>query len=417
MGKPRPPARPPHVALIIETSKHYGREILVGISRYAKVHGPWSIFTTERGQDDPDPAWLRDWAGDGIITRSRDLRICRAARDRGIPVVSLRHLLERPEFPTLMPDQDLIGQRIASHFLERGLRNFAYVGVPGVKAWERVRCAAFVRTLKERGCTSVIIRPVLAAPELDWERAEEQIAAWVRRLPKSVGVMVAHDTQGVQILDACRRAGRQVPDDVAVVSVDNDPVLCGVATPALSSLDQDLQRLGSEAARMLGRMMAGERVLPQNHFIEPGEVVLRQSSDTIAVASDGLARAVRFVRERACEGVDIPTVARMAGMSRRALERKFAEQIGRSPLAEIQEVRLRRVRQLLLETDYVLPRIAELAGFRYQEYLVRFFKQRTGFSPGAFRRRMRFDATDSAVAFGIATRPSEVNGKIQLRTP
>jgi LacI family transcriptional regulator len=104
-----------------------------------------------------------------------------------------------------------------------------------------------------------------------------------------------------------------------------------------------------------------------------------------------LARAVRFIRERACDGVDISTVASLAGMSRRAFECKFAAEIGRTPLAEIQEVRLRRVRQLLLETDFVLPRIAELAGFRSPQYLVRFFKQRTGLSPGVFRRRWRFE--------------------------
>jgi LacI family transcriptional regulator len=379
------------VALIIETSKHYGREILLGIARYAHASGPWSVFTSERAQDDPDPAWLRDWAGDGIITRSLDLRACRAARDRGIPVVSLRHLLDRPEFPTLMPDQKLIGKRVATHFLERGLRNFAYVGVAGAKSWDRLRCEAFVRTLHGQGCDNVVLRPMPAEPGLDWEQAEEQIAAWVRRLPRSIGVMVAHDTQGIAILDACRRAGRSVPDDVAVVSVDNDPVLCDVATPTLSSLDQNLRHLGVEAARLLDRMMAGERVPPGNRFVEPGEVSLRQSSNTMAVADEAVVRAVRYLQEHACAGVDIAEVARMVGMSRRALERKFAEQIGRSPLAEVQEARFRRVRQLLLETDYVLPRIAELTGFRYQEYLVRFFKQRTGFSPGVFRRRMRFD--------------------------
>jgi len=381
--------RIPHVALIIETSKHYGREILLGISRYARARGPWSIFTSERAHDDPEPAWLRDWAGHGIITRSRDVRACRAARDRGIPVVSLRHLLDRPDFPTLMPDQGLIGQRVASHFLERGLRNFAYVGVAGGKSWDRLRCEAFVRTLQGQGCSKVVIRPVLAANDLDWEEAEEQIAAWVRRLPPGTGIMVAHDTQGMQILNACRRAGRSVPDDVAIVSVDNDPVLCDVATPTLSSLDQNLRHLGFEAARLLDRMMAGEPVPAGNQFIEPGEVVMRQSTNVIAVADEAVARAVRYVRQHACEGVDIATVARAAGMSRRALERKFAKQIGRTPLAEVQEVRLRRVRQLLLETDYVLSRIAELTGFRYQEYLVRFFKQRTGVTPGVFRRRMR----------------------------
>ena len=382
---------PPHVAVMVETSKIYGREILLGIGRYLRAHGPWSVYTAERAQDDPDPEWLAEWQGHGIITRSHDLRLCRAARARGIPVVSLRHLVDRPEFPTLMPDQRLIGRRIATHFFERGLRNFACVGVPGGKKWCEQRREAFVAALREHGCADTIVRPLLAAPELEWERQEAQIAAWVRRLPLPIGVMVAHDMQGIQILDACRRAGLSVPDEVAVVSVDNDPVLCEVATPPLSSLDQNLQRLGFDAAAMLDRMMQGERVAAANYLIEPGQVVMRQSSNVVAVADAGVARAIRHVREHACEGVDVPALAAIAGMSPRALQRKFAEHVGRSPLEEIQEARLRRVRQLLLETDLVLPQVAELAGFQYQEYLVRFFKQRTGMSPGAFRRRMRFD--------------------------
>ena len=383
--------RPPHVALIIETSKIYGREILLGIARHMKLHGAWSIFTTERGQDDEDPSWLANWEGDGIITRSLDMSICRVARDRGIAVVSLRHLVDKPSLPTLMPDQQMIANRVAEHFLERGLSNFVYVGVPGSKGWDRLRREAFLHAIYERGCRNVAIRPMLTEPGLGWEQAEEQIAGWVRTLPTPIGIMVAHDTQGILILDACRRAGVHVPDDVAVVSVDNDPVLCEVASPPLSSLDQNVQKLGFEAAAMLTRMMGGEKIANGNYFIEPGQVVVRQSSDVVAVPDARVAKAIRFVRENACRGLNVTEVARAAGMSRRALEKKFAHLVGRSPLEEIQEIRFRRVRQLLLETDYVLPQIAELAGFEYQEYMVRFFKKRTGLSPGQYRRKKRFD--------------------------
>jgi LacI family transcriptional regulator len=381
----------PHVALIIETSKIYGREILMGIGQYLRLRQPWSIFTAERGQDDPEPAWLKTWKGDGIITRSLDMRLCRAAAARGIPVVSLRHLVEKPEFPSLFPDQGLIASRIVEHFFERGFRNFAYVGVAGNKGWERQRRASFIRILGERGCVNLAIRPLLAEPGLTWEEEEEEIAAWVRTLPTPIGIMVNFDTQGVQVLEACRRIGAHVPDDVAVVSVDNDSVLCEVATPALSSLDQNVQKLGFEAASMLDRMIAGKDVEKRNYFVEPGHVVVRQSSDVLAVGDERLAKAIRFVRENACKGADVNAIARASGMSRRALEKKFMERIGRTPLGEMQELRFRRVRQLLLETDYVLPQIAEIAGFQYQEYMVRFFKKRSGMTPGQYRREKRFD--------------------------
>ncbi|SUS06580.1 LacI family transcriptional regulator [uncultured Defluviicoccus sp.] len=380
------------MALIIETSKIYGREILRGISNYQRLHGAWSIFTTERGQDDPDPAWLSSWQGDGIITRSRDMQGCREAAARGIAVVSLRHVLEKPDFPSLFPDSHLIAQRIVDHFFERGFRNYGYVGVAGNRGWERERRESFLSILHQYGVSSIVMRPLLAEAGLPWEEALDQIVAWVRTLPLPIGIMVNHDTQGVQILDACRRAGLRVPDDIAVVSVDNDPVLCELATPPLSSLDQQVDKLGFEAAVMLDKLMRGKKIENRNYSTEPGHVVVRQSSDVIAVRDQRLVKAIRFVRENACRGADVDAVARAAGMSRRALEKKFTQHINRTPLEEIQEMRFRRIRQLLLETDYVLPQVAEMAGFQYQEYLVRFFKKRTGMTPGQFRRKMRFDA-------------------------
>jgi LacI family transcriptional regulator len=388
--------RVPHVALTIETSKVYGRELLLGISKYVRLHGPWSIYLSERGQNDPDPAWLATWKGDGIITRSLDMRQCRLARSRGVAVVSLRHLLARPEFPTLFPDQNLIATRIAEHFFERGFRNFAYVGVPGNKGWELLRRESFIAAVHRRGFSNITIRTVPAEDGLDWEEREEAIAGWLQSLPRPVGIMVSHDTQGVELLDACRRAGVRVPNDVAVVSVDNDQVLCELAATPLSSLDQNVQKLGFEAAAMLGRMMAGKAVPRANHFIEPGQVVTRQSSDVIAVDDPRLVKAIQFIRENACKPVGIDDVSGAAGMSRRSLEKNFAKVIGRSPLEEVQEIRFRRVQQLLLETDYILPRVAEAAGFEYTEYLVRFFKKRSGVTPGQYRRKMRFTAAVDA---------------------
>jgi len=155
-----------HVALIIETSKVYGREILKGISRYQRLHTPWSVFISERGQDDPDPPWLKTWKGDGILTRSVDLALCRKAAARGIKVVSLRHLETKPAFPSLFPDQEVIATRIAEHLIACGFEKFAYIGVPGDKGWERLRRTTFLKVLEERGFPGVAVRPRVAPPNL-----------------------------------------------------------------------------------------------------------------------------------------------------------------------------------------------------------------------------------------------------------
>jgi LacI family transcriptional regulator len=380
--------RPPHVALIIETSKAYGREILLGISRYLRLHGPWSIFTHERGQNDPDPPWLARWDGDGIITRSLDFKQCRRAHKRDIPVVSLRHLFEHPEFPSVFPDQRLIGERVAAHFISRGFRHFGYCGVPGDKLWDRRRHAAFTRMVEESGGDWHEYKPTyMADAEANWQKEQEAMIAWLEELSKPAAIMTAHDSQGAQVLDACRRAGIPVPDEVAVVSVDNDPVLCEIASPPLSSLDQNAQKLGFEAAALLDRMMRGEIIEPTNYFFEPGEIITRQSSDIIAVKDANVAKAVRFIRENAFRDISSKAIAQAAGVSRRALEKKFRASTGRTPMEEVHDIRLRRIKQLLTETTRILPDIAEQCGFTYHEYMSRFFKKRTGLTPGIYRKK------------------------------
>lgn len=383
-------AKQRHVALIVETSKVYGREILLGISRYHKIHGPWSIFTRERSQNEADPPWLKNWQGDGIITRSPDLEVCRRAYGRGIPVVSLRHLQEPAVLPTLFPDQQVIAARVAEHFLERGFRSFGYCGVPDNRGWELDRRKAFAAILKERGATLLEYKPTYVTDsDQNWEREQRQMVKWLAKLEKPSAIMASHDSQGVLILDACRRAGIRVPDEIGIVSVDNDPVLCELASPPLSSLDQNVVRLGFEAAAMLDRMMNGEKVEIRNYFMEPGEVVTRQSSDVIAVDDKNVSAALRFIRENACSNIDVHAIAQAAGQSRRALEKKFSTRLGKTPMDQVNEIRLRRIKQLLLDTEFLLADIAEQVGFEYHEYMSRYFKKHTGMAPGQFRRANR----------------------------
>lgn len=383
------PAKPrPRVALIIETSSFYARKLLIGINQYIKLHGPWSVFT-ERGTNEPDPSWLKKWDGDGILTRGLDPTNCLAAAARGVPVLSLRLSQGSPVFPTLYSDQELVCRRIVEHFLERGFHNFAYMGAANLQL-SRERRRILTRVLKENGIREMHFRPVYEQSGLSWERQEKDMEAWLKTLPYPVAIMANFDLQGIQILDACRHGGIHVPDEVAVVGIDNDPVLCDLAAPPLSSLDLNVERIGFEAAATLAEMMKGKTMETKNYFYAPGEVVTRQSSDVIAVGDPQVVKAVQYIRENAFSGLDVNAVAKAAGMSRRSLEMKFSKEIGRTLLEEIQEVRLKRVRQLLLETDFTLAQIAEMAGFQYQEYLVRLFKKHTGMSPGQYRRTTRF---------------------------
>jgi LacI family transcriptional regulator len=183
--------------------------------------------------------------------------------------------------------------------------------------------------------------------------------------------------------------GVAVPDEVAVLGVDNDEVLCDLADPPLSSIIPDTRRIGYEAASCLDRMMRGEPSPGPATVIPPLGVVTRRSTDVLAVEDRTLSRAARFIREHACEGIAVEDVLAAIPLSRSVFERRFLKVFGRTPKAEIVRMQLQRVMQLLAETDLPLKQIADRAGFEHAEYMSAAFKKRTGLTPGQYRRSAR----------------------------
>jgi LacI family transcriptional regulator len=177
-----------------------------------------------------------------------------------------------------------------------------------------------------------------------------------------------------------------VPDEVAVVGVDNAETFCELCNPPLSSVVPDAERIGFEAAALLDRLMAGNPAPKHSLLVEPLGVVTRQSSDVFAVEDPLVARAVRFIREQACQGIKVADVLGAVRCSRSVLERRFREHLGHSPQEELRAIQLRRVKELLTETDWTLPRIAEAVGLEHPEYLSVIFKRETGQTPGQFRQ-------------------------------
>ncbi len=374
------------VALLIETSKTYGRGLLQGISRYVRTHRPWSIFIEERGLADPLPAWLDGWKGDGVILRSASSEQADAIRRRDVPIVYLGELHDTG-LPMLHSDERLIARLAAEHLLERGFHAFGYVGFQGT-IWSERRLKFFTERLHESGrhCDVFEFHRGEKDPSA-WLAQEKELAHWLRELPQPAALMACYDVMGVRVLDACRNAGIAVPEQIAVIGVDNDPLLCTLATPPLSSVAHDLERIGHEAAALLEAMMDGDSPPREEMLIEPTGVVCRQSTDVLAIPDVQVAKALRFIREHACDGIDVDNVVRFAQMHRATLKRRFEKLLGRSPKAEIMRLQLRRVKELLRETDHTLVRIADLTGFRHPEYMSVLFKRKEGVTPGQYRRK------------------------------
>jgi LacI family transcriptional regulator len=216
-----------------------------------------------------------------------------------------------------------------------------------------------------------------------------RLCDWIKNLPKPVGIMACFDILGRQVLEACRQIEAAVPDDVAVVGVDNDELLCELADPPLSSVAPDAHRTGYVAAELLDQLMSGKSVPPHGHFIEPLAVVVRASSDVLAIEDPDVSHAMRFIRERACDGINVQDVLQSVPLSRRVLEGRFRKLVGRTPHEEIDRVRLDRVKELLRESELPLTEIAVRTGYEHVEYLSVVFKKRTGQPPSEYRKLHR----------------------------
>ncbi len=378
----------PKVALLIETSNAYGRGLLGGIQTFMRENKPWSVYLAEQGRGDQPPAWLEKWKGDGVIARVENRAIASAVASLGLPVVDMSAGRLLPDLPCCEIDEAGTARLAVEHFKERGFKHFAWCGDPRF-VWSGLRGEAFVAAAAAAGHPVHEYQPDPHAGGEDEDAEMEAIGQWLKGLPRPVAVFTCYDIRGRLVLDACRRLSIFVPDDVAVLAVDNDELLCSLAYPPLSSIIPNAVRTGYEAASLLSRMMAGEKVGPVSTLVAPTGLVTRQSTDVLAVEDKNVARAVRYIREHACDGICVDDVVRDAGLSRRLLEGRFKTHLGRSPHEEITRVQILRVKELLALTDLPLAEVADRTGFRYVEYLSAVFKNKVGVPPGHFRNEHR----------------------------
>jgi LacI family transcriptional regulator len=388
-GKPGSVKRRRSVALLIETSNAYARGLLEGVIQYVRHHEAWSIFLPEQERGASPPHWLSRWRGDGIIARIETDEIARAVRATRLPVVDVSAARRVPDIPWVETDDGEIARLAVEHLLERGFRQLGFCGDSSFN-WSMWRQQHFARLVAEAGhvCHIYESRPRWAKG-YSWNREKRGLANWVRRLPRPIGVMASYDIMAQQLLDVCRELNVAVPEEVAVIGVDNDRLLCDLASPPLSSVIPNAPRTGYEAASLLDQMMSRRPVPPEGHLIQPLGIETRQSTDVLAIDDPDIAEALRFIREQACAGIRVVDVLRHVPLSRRMLESRFRDRLGRTPHQEITRLRIERVKQLLSETDLSLAEIAGHAGFDHVEYLSVVFKREVGVTPGGFRRTAR----------------------------
>jgi LacI family transcriptional regulator len=388
------------VALLIESSRAYGRALFLGIAKFVREHHEWSVQSEEWKWTDPLPGWLSHWDGDGVIGRVETREMAAQLQQLGVPMVDVRGSVSDAGLPLIDTDDRKVAELAAEHLMDRGFRHYAFCGFAGANYSDK-RLHWFRERLAQSGFScAVYVPPRQVAEEqtTGYERQgllfQEELGRWLMSLPKPVGMMACNDIRGQQVLNLCRQHEQVVPEEIAVIGVDNDEVLCELSDPPLSSVAPNARGIGYDAAVLLERMMGGGEAPAEPVFIPPLGIVTRRSTEVLALNDHQLALGLRYLRDHAFDPITINEVARAAGMSRRVFERRFVAQMGRPPKAEVLRLRLERVKQLLVDTDWSLAEIAERTGFNYGEYLHTVFTQKTGITPGKFRRQAELSSRD-----------------------
>lgn len=399
MPADRDPCERPHVLLMVETSIAYGRGILSGITRWLRTHRGWSLYLEQHELGAAPPPWLAEWCGNGVICRVTDPSVADVLHAGGMPVVDLNDLHEDLGFPHIWSDHRAIGQLAADHLIERGFRTLCFCGYSDQR-WSDLRREGF----RERAAAARLEVETFATdwfgPDApDWEDCQERLRQWLETFSRPFAVMACNDLRGQQVLDAARRAGLAVPEEVGVIGVDDDALLCDLCDPPLSSVRCNPEEIGYRAAARLDTLMSRQQLdgcvaetVPRTECVPPLGVTTRQSTDILAIADATVAIVLRLIRERGCDGLTIREIVRKSGLSRTSLERRFRDVLGRTLQQEIRGVQMKRARQLLAETDLSLEKIAPLIGFSQASYLSHAFKREVGESPREFRRRAQAGA-------------------------
>lgn len=372
--------------MMIESSRESGRKLIAGITDYARHFGPWHFHWQPQGV-----AALSTPIGenpfDGILVR--DMADVQSFVDQGVPTVAFKYGKERlPGTIVVNADDRGIGEAVARHFLQRGFQHFAFYGQN--TAWAAMRGNCFAETLKAAGFEVQMHWTNVSGIESRNDEAEvKRVCKWLCCLPKPVALMAANDDIGHTLVQLCQLAGVRVPDDCAVVGVDNDLVVCGVCNPPLSSIPLDQQQTGYRAAAALDRMMRGESPESWELTAGVGSVVVRESSDIFAVKDVAVSKALRFIQENAHRQVSVDEIAKASGLFRRGLERRFREHLSQSIQKRYRAVRATHLAKLIAESSLSLEAISEQCGFAEPSHLSRFFSKERGESPSAYRKRLQ----------------------------
>ncbi|MDA3923952.1 MAG: XylR family transcriptional regulator [Kiritimatiellae bacterium] len=387
----------PQVAVLTQLTLKGQFDSFRGILQYVKLHGPWRLYRMEGRPGEQRLLDLKRWGCTGIITGACDKKEAALIARAGVPVVVVEpsppmreksHPLSK--YPSTRYDSYACGRLAAEYFLTRHYKQFAFVADSLNLYWSLERERGFRDTVEQAGGECRTYGELTPSEKSDWAIEQPRMQKWLRSLLKPTALFVAMDGRGRQVLDACMGAGITVPDDIAVLGVDNDDLICDATFPTMSSVQTTGQLSGHWAAEQLDLMMHGKTLKKNIYTSTPTRIITRRSTDATVIPDKQIARALDYIwKEAGRQAIHVPDVVSKIGSSRRFAETHFKAIVGRTILEEIHRVRLERVCALLAETNLPIGEITHQCGFERESYLARLFKKRFDISMSSYRRAMR----------------------------
>ena len=389
------------ILVFCETNISFGRGIIEGLSQYAREKN-WMLSFEQAGRDARSFERYKPWRADGIVIRSYYRSTYNRILQSGVPFVELLGYAESNVAPAVTMDEQRVAELVVQHFLERGLRSFAYYCMEDSPIFY-ARRFFFLRRLEELGY-SCDVYPTkwrvrdYAFPQWS-EKYRDKLAKWLKGLPKPIALFASLDQCGQVVLELCQELGIRVPQEISVVAVGNDDWICNLLRPTLSSVDGNSFAIGWRAAQLLEQKMNGEKTENKTIYVPPSFLATRKSSDFYAVGDPDVEAALTFIRERACEHITVQDVLNEINVSQRTLYRAFSKYLGRTPQDEIIRAQIERAKTLLRETNDSIVSVAFQCGFSSDVYFVRAFRREVGTTPNAFRQQFHFDSESYKKSF------------------
>ena len=380
---------PHRIALLMSQDAGFHRQVLLGVRAYADHEKQWMMHNASPTQGVLKP--LTEWNPHGIIACLDNADIARSLLKLGKPIIDTGCILKGLRVPTIEVDHAAIARLATEHFVARGYQNFGYLGSRKAN-YSRWRLASFRESLLEAGhdltpC-HIEYHPHLSE-KASWKNVNTKVRQWLGKLAKPAAVLADHDLAAFDLANMCQILGLHVPNDVAILGVDNDELVCKLAFPPLSSVAIPAEQIGFEAAKLLDRIMAGEKISHETIFIPPVRVVTRHSTSIFAIDEPIVTGALHYIRNNLAAPLRVGDIADKLVVSRRVLEQKFRSLLGRSLLDEIHRVRVEHAKELLATTELLISEVAKQSGFSTPQRMATVFRKLVGDSPGDYRRQVQ----------------------------